>query len=159
MNIQRLTNKVRAKNLANATRNWHLKSLAKLAQEFAGQKILLAGSTNFTAKFSKAIKALELPCGKDGVRAWISTSAGYSICFQTSVSVTDGGHTCYQESYVFFGYLSNGVLTPDHNNAQEWRVDFTVDEILKAREDVNTARAAMQAAESRLQGFGEGDNN
>lgn len=66
MNIQRLSNKVQARNLANATRNALLPKLRAFVLEFAGQKVQLATSTNFTAKFRKAVEALALPNNTHG---------------------------------------------------------------------------------------------
>lgn len=161
MNINNLSAKVQAKNLVNELAAKLAPAAAAMFAQFYGKQIQLASSTGFIKKFSKAVEALQLPNTRGTISetAWV-TSSLYTVMLhvQVEVCVPDGhGHRCsFQgETTVYLGDLKNGIVSRLYTAHEAGRTDFTVDEVLKAREELNAARAAVRDAESKLCGFGE----
>lgn len=164
MNINNLSAKVQARYLVNALAAKIAPAAFAMFAEFNGKQIQLAKGTTHTAKFRKAVEALNLPSTRGVISeaAWI-TSSLYTVTLRVQVDVCvptgDGYSRSFRgETTVYLGDLKDGIVSRLYTAHEPGCTDFTVDSILEARAAVRAAREALSAAESKLFGFGEHDN-
>ena len=125
---------------------------------FVGQKILNQGYVK-SAKFQAAIP--DLSDADDQV--WVTADQyGVKIHIKSTGLYKDrrGNHHSaqYEETCWHIGETDGYNLKSLNERPPGIRIDYSVREILLAREDVIEAKKALSAAQSRLGGFGEYDN-
>lgn len=153
-----LEGKVAAQNRVNQlAMDCYAKAIEPLKQ-FVGQKILKVDGS-LLEKVKKALPELPvLQCN----RIFYTCQHGYNLRIAIDESIyamrrSGVGGTYYVEASAYLCNIRDGVLTELYPKP-ELRTDYTHEEILMARKDLETAKAAMSLAQSRLQGFGEYDN-
>lgn len=148
MNFQtaRLAAKVKATNRANANANALYAAFAAAAKPFIGQKIFKADG-ELTTKFKAALPALPF--------YFYQSRSNYSLSYVTKESESiEGQSSCiYAESYAYIASVRLSALVQLHD-APNLRTDFTVEEIAKARKDVEDAETALDVLKGKLSGFG-----
>ncbi len=143
-----LAAKVAARNKVNAEIRQSVPILLAAMRPFVGQKIEKVDGS-FTRKFKDAMPQV-------GYVWYLSI---YNVIRTFRADAEGPRHTNYQESQVYLGKTSDGILEElyDFNDA-DYRIDFTEAEVYEQRRAVKVARDAMQAWQSKLFYFGEHDN-
>lgn len=148
MNYQtaKLAAKVAATNRANKNALALYAAFAAAAKPFIGQKIFKADG-ELTAKFKAALPSFPFH--------FYRYTSNYSLVYIAKESENiEGGHGCiYAEASAYIGDMTNGVLVK-LLDAPNLRTDFTVEEISKARKDVESAKRIVSNLEGKLCGFG-----
>lgn len=151
---EKLAARVTAKNRANKLAMDIHDKLAPIFAQYVGKKVETS-TGSLVAKLNKEVDAAIAEIKKENCKIFRSQSR-YSICYvvQTWENV---GSCYYAETYIYLGETSNGILSKILAK-NELKTDYSVDQILKAREEIRKARTILQNAESNLCGFGEYDN-
>lgn len=151
-----LAAKIAAQNEANkAAIELYSKAVEPL-KAFVGQKILKVDGT----LLEKVKKVLPELVNTNEFRAYYTTGGGYSLRIAITVNKSSPSRRSdcqlaqYQESSAYLAGLRDGVLVKLYD-APQLRADFTEEEILMARKDLEYAKKAMSVAQSKLCGFGE----
>jgi hypothetical protein len=159
--MQRLDLKVRAVNKAHAEilRLWPL--LVQALTPFIGQKIELA-SGDLSAKVKKALP--EFP-NTTTLRIYRKAQV-YSLIFGVYASEWERSNVPHHsddggsyERTLYVGHLtSDGTLESFYPfDPEEYRTDWTVEEVKALREDYQTKKRAADTARNKLFCFGEYD--
>jgi hypothetical protein len=129
-----LAAKVSARNKVNKLANDSYPKIIEALKPFLGQKILKVNGT-LMEKVAKVLPKI------DCYRAYYTCGAGYSLKveiteFETSPDrFGDGSIAHYQETSLYLGDLTTGVLTKLYD-APNHRTDFTEEEIIQTREKI-----------------------
>jgi hypothetical protein len=167
--MNKLETKVAARNLVHSLAKAMTPFVRNSLEILAGDIILLQ-SGGQSAKFRKAVAALDLPSRVENTRegvtfrlsCYVGTGHGYSVTANYRVEITNDSGTTYGEATVYLFDITNGIMRTNPNYAKhvgDLRSDYTAQGVLADRLRVKTARAEMQAAESALANFGEHDHN
>lgn len=161
--MNKLESKIEARNRCNSLVNLLADRCQKTVIQFAGLKVKCA-TGDWTAKFRKAVEALELPSHNytsdksSFCTAWISAAGYNSITLHVRVCYCANGRNDYAEESVYLADFKDHVVVKILPLAGALRTDYRASEILSARTAVQLARQELHAAELRLCNFGEYDN-
>jgi len=154
--------KVQALNLANARILAMLPKVLESLKALVGQKVLNQGNV-----ISQKVKAI-LPTVDNSqtpqVQVWYHAS-NYSLSLHVKVSCNYPNRSgeffscVYQEAYAHLGDIDGHTLKAIARADQQFRTDYTAQEVKTARQHLSVAKRAVRDAESKLQSFGEYDSN
>ncbi len=146
----RLAAKVEAKNKVNARALAITGAYLAAIAPFVGQQIYKADG-DFLKKFKAA-----LPEGVPG--DYFFPSRYNLVRVVRDHAEVNGSYSETQEASVYLGKCDGPILTELYQPMPEnFRTDYTVEEIVQARKALTEAKRAVSAAESALCGFGEYD--
>jgi len=160
MDVKRLETRVRGVNRANEYANALWPRLIAVFTPFVGEKIEKADGT-LLLKVQKLVDALKLPnCATPNIMVYRHNS-NYNLAYTVKTDETysvDGryGHAYYHETTIYLGKMDCGVLT-QLDAAETFKTDYTAAEVIANREAYKAAKAAADAAQSKLYPFGEYD--
>ena len=147
--------KVSAANKCRAEGNRLFSILSAIFTPFVGQKVFKADGT-LLKKHHEAVETLNLPY--DHKLQVHRHSSDYSLAWTITARTTDEkGHSQSNSITIYIGDISNGVLTKMCTDPN-YKTDYAVEEVLKAREKLKIAKKAVSDAEGELYPFGEYDN-
>lgn len=154
-----LAAKVAARNNVNRLALEMVPRMVDALKPLVGKVVLNQGAV-ISAKLYKALPERE----HSPQRSWYYSGSKYSltVCFKTCEQYAgryagDYCCACYAEQWATLAEIENHAIKA-LVNGQTFRTDYTVEEILAARKEVEAAQAALDAAESKLCGFGKFDN-
>lgn len=148
-----LAARIKARNRVNQLANELQETLIKNFTPLIGKKVINAN--NYLCEKYRAL----CPQNRSDYQFYQEASE-YSLGFIVKVSEQIGGNDCgcvYKEAHFYVGNLSSCVLTKVHNGASDRRTNYTVEEIIKAREFAEQKREEARQAENALCGFGTYD--
>lgn len=145
----KLSSKVIAVNRANSYANEIYVKLSKVLEPFIGKKVENR-SGSLVVKLCDAIDSLELN-NTHGLRV-SRTPDEYNLYWRVYASEVEYSHT----ADVYVGVLQDGILVR-LSEAPGHRADYTVDEVVKLREDFFEKRKAYEVARNAIDEFGEHD--
>ena len=150
-----LAAKVAARNKVHATLLAKAPALFALAKSFNGRKVYKV-TGDFTKEFAEAAKAITGALQGYWNRGLYSLSFSFKVCEQGPRSCT------YAEATLYIADISGAILEmgeyETHFKPESFRIDYTEDEVRKARHEVKAAREAVREIERRFDYFGEHDN-
>ena len=151
-NLDKINAKVQAVNLANKTANQLHATLVQILTPFIGQQIikadgkLRANITKLLPKFPNDTKILVYQGNSEYNLYWIAKAC-------QGIGDTSGNHTClYHETSVYVANITTGVLVSLHD-APNFREDYTVDEVIAAKLNVDEAQRSLDKAKAVLNQF------
>lgn len=148
---ENLKAKVEARNVVNAEHNRLLPILAAAFKPFVGQKILKVDGS-LLAKFENLV-----PQTGGKIFSAFKQNSNYTLSFVLRSCVNDSvGGCAYDQATVYVGNICGGTLE-SLIDPQPLRADYTVEDVLKARQALKEAKQAVDRANSNLAGFGEYD--
>lgn len=150
--------KVAARNRVNALALEMVPTMVEALRPFVGQKMLNQGNV-----ISAKVK-LALPAPQSGAQKWFwyqPSPYSFRVNFKADelYSGNFGENICaaYAEQSFTIGEIEGQTLKAVCNGHTA-RTDYAVEEVIKARAEIRSAKEALSAAESKLCGFGEYDN-
>lgn len=158
-----LTAKVTATNAAHAKLIAVVPQILAAIAPFHGQKVELA-SGGLSKKFSEILDPFREH--SHACRVYFDHS-GYSLRVSVDVSADHyrrcgNNFTCSQRGAAYF-YLANvhgGILGDSYEfKPDEYRTDFTPEAVSAVRAELEAAKKALSAIQSRLHPFGEYEQN
>lgn len=154
----KLAAKIIARNYVNCLANDLLPEILEAVRPFVGQKVIRK-TGGMSGKLDAALGTFRYSAITN---IWFNVGTEHlKVTFKTRQVIVDGNGGCvYAEQAVTFAGLEdgNGVLKELYPT-EPFRTDFTVEEIETARKRLRIARNAAYAAELKLGGFGEYDND
>ena len=142
---------------ANKTRTcakavFHL--LAPIFLPFVGQKILKKEG-GLLKKLYDMVEQLNL--SSEQSLSIYRYSSSYSLAWTVQSCVIDEkGHARYDSVTVYIGKLDHGTLV-EMEKPPSFKTDFTVEQVLKGREELKKAKELVSKAEEKIYPFGEYD--
>jgi hypothetical protein len=150
-----LQNQINCRNMVNSQSEKVRAELDKVFSEFLGKKIVkFSPGKSLSAAVEKKIKYIS-----DGLH-----NCGFTFYFSVSISsVYANVKRSYKTSEMSCGYCSNdffvasfdahGVMKPEARNFCKMRDDYTVQEILDARENIKRLESELAAAKFAIREF------
>jgi hypothetical protein len=152
--------KVAARNSVNRYAFTFCHAAFAALEPFVGQKILNQGnvkSAKLVAALPKFSNTPDLSVYFESTRWGISMNVNVCVSFPNARG--EYCSACYAEQSVYLGDVEKFVLTKLSALPTGLRFDYTVEEIVQARKELNAARDAMRHAEHKVCHFGEHDNH
>jgi hypothetical protein len=156
--MNRIEARVCAVNAAGMLANeWHPK-LVEVMRQFVGKKVVTQ-QNELTAQVKKAIA----PVLGDGRGIHLSSYKDYSLTWIVKTCVSSDGNTDdyqianYHEISMCVGRISDHVLTEVCEMKGQHKTDYTVEEIVNAREAYRQAKEVADELYGKLYPFGEYD--
>jgi len=151
MNTERLIARVKAVNAAHQYAIELYPRLVDFFRPFVGQKIITQ-NTDFLHKIRSTIPELSCTPRLNVFKNRIYQSLSWTV----RTSEQAGEIAVYHEVSVYVGKVDAAVLTGFHN-APVLRTDFTVDEIVAKRKELQAAISKVDQIRGKLFPFGEND--
>ena len=149
-----LAAKVAARNNVHARLRGNAQGLFAAIRPFVGKKIKTTNG-DFTQAFRNAVNSFV-----SGADFWLSST--YSLARVFKVSENGPRSSFYAEATLYIGEIDGQTLAnvayAEKFDGEAFRIDYNVEAVLKAREEVRAAREALNVAERGLAHFGEHDN-
>jgi len=153
-----LVAKVKAVNMANAYANELLAKLTEFFRPYVGKDIL-KNDGSLLAKIKGAMP--DFPSDND-MSVYFHTSP-YSLAWTVITCVSsprqeDYSIAVYHETTVYIGDIQGKTLTKlceSYQDKPDFRSDYTVEEVLRDREEAKVAKEAYDKAKGKLYLFGE----
>lgn len=157
----KLARKVAAKNKMNSFINETMQAASDYFKSYVGKKILTVDN-QFIKKISDTIPKKSHSGGEhyEEPHFYIAASR-YSLILKVSMSYYRNNDKTLVDSMndeVYIGELDGGKLQMLNDlTSRQRKVDYSVDEIIEARNQLQVANLVKQTLESKLNGFGEYD--
>lgn len=152
--LEKLTGRVAAINLAHSECNRLYPLLREFFLPYVGQKILKADGKLFS-KIADNLEGIVLFDYSKHTSIYRLTS-NYSLAWTVKTDAFVPPQSCvYHEQTIYVGSLDGSVLTTLTEFQEEFRTDYTVEEILNKREEYQIAKCALDKLGTDLWPFGE----
>ena len=155
MNNKELVAKITAKNRVNTYIKSVAPSIFTALKQFEGKKVILANG-ELSAKVKEALAPFLGWKPQEKMQIWKSSS-GYSFSFNFKTNEHHSEFSVvYQESFVYFADLDNGILTKFYTfNPNNYRSDYNLDEILAIQKELSEAEAKVSSIRAKLPAFSQ----
>jgi len=154
MSRSKLENKVKAVNQAHLYAKHLYERMTEIFKPLVGQKLEKVDGT-FLEKIRKLLPELPNTPSLSVYRGGSNHSLYWNVRTTVWDNATDGQHQQHEVG-VYVGNMHNGVLE-SMMEREDYRTDYTADEIEVKRETYKEAKKIADAAMSALHPFGEND--
>lgn len=151
----KLEARVDAVNRCHTVANQLYAGLIQLLEPFIGQKVKKADGT-LLKKVKELINEVEwIKNPPQTISIFPNTS--YNLVWTVSTYTPFNGIAYYHNTTICVGTLHNGFLEKLETSSEDFRTDYTVEEIQNLRAKFRDAKQLVQKIENQLYPFGEYD--